>query len=237
MLTRPDARGNLHAVAANIDQMYIVVAPAPAPNQTTIDRYLLAANAQHIEPIIVLNKEDLLEEEQNQLELKELLAVYKSLGLKTMVISAKRLQHLSLLHTSMENRTSVFVGQSGVGKSSIIATLLPHANIKTGEIAANIKQGKHTTTTARLYHLPQLHAKIIDSPGIREFPLWQLDPASLAQGFVEFIPYLHACKFRNCLHYNEPDCAVTAAAKAGKIAAARLNSYQKILAEMQQEQR
>lgn len=236
LLSRPDARGNLHAVAANIDQMFIVVAPAPAPNQTTIDRYILAADADHIEPIIILNKEDLLPD-QDQNALVALIDVYKQINIKTLVISAKKLQHLCLLHAAMENKTSVFVGQSGVGKSSIIATLLPGQNIKIGEISENIKQGKHTTTTTRLYHLPQLNANLIDSPGMREFPLWKLEAATLAQGFVEFRPFLHECKFRNCQHRNEPGCALTAAVNAGKIAPTRLASYQKILADMQQEQR
>lgn len=228
LLSRPDARGNLHAVAANIDQMYIVIAPVPAPNQTTIDRYLLAAEHQNIEPIIILNKEDLLPEDPKHAELLAFLHIYQAIGVKTLIVSAKKLQHLSQLHESMRGKICVFVGQSGVGKSSLIATLLPHHNIKIGEISTNKKLGKHTTTTARLYRIEGLQAAIIDSPGMREFPLWQLDPATLAYGFVEFRPYLQDCKFRNCMHNNEPGCGLIMAVADGKISEARLASYQKI---------
>lgn len=232
LISRPDARGNLHAVAANIDQMFIVIAPKPAPSTTTIDRYLIAANDQNIEPIIVLNKEDLLPDDPQQTELLDLMHIYEAIGVSMIIVSAKKLQHLSLLHNKMVNKTSVFVGQSGVGKSSIIATLLPEVNIKTGDLSTLNPHGKHTTTTARLYHVENLNAMLIDSPGMREFPLWKLDPATLAQGFVEFRPFLHDCKFRNCQHNNEPGCALLNAANAGKISPARLASYQKILSDM-----
>lgn len=234
LLTRPDARGNLHAVGANVDQMFIIIAPKPAPSQTTVDRYLLAARAQNIAPILVINKEDLLNSEPHQQELLELIEVYKKIGVETIIVSAKKLQHLSLLHDRMQNKTSIFVGQSGVGKSSIIATLLPEVNIKTGELSTLSPHGRHTTTTARLYHVENLQAMIIDSPGMREFPLWKLDPATLAEGFVEFIPYLHECKFRNCTHNTEPGCALLNAAASGAISPLRLASYKKILVEMQE---
>lgn len=232
LLSRPDARGNLHAVAANIDQMFIVIAPTPAPNLTTIDRYLLAADSANIEPILVLNKEDLLPDDPQQPELLELLKTYTDIGINTIIVSAKKLQHLSALHEKMLNKTCVFVGQSGVGKSSLIATLLPHEYIKTGELSTLSAHGKHTTTTARLYHIENLNANIIDSPGMREFPLWALDPATLANGFVEFRPFLHDCKYRNCTHTNEPGCALLNAVDNGKISRSRLASYQKILADM-----
>lgn len=234
LISRPDSRGNLHAVAANVDQMFIVIAPTPAPNQTTIDRYLLAAGDQ-IEPILVLNKEDLLPVDPQQKHLLDLVHIYSQIGISTIIVSAKQQQHLSLLHEKMANKTSVFVGQSGVGKSSIIATLLPHMHIKTGELSVMLEQGRHTTTTTRLYHLDDLHANIIDSPGMREFPLWKLEAATLAQGFVEFRPFLHECKFRNCIHNNEPGCALLKAVESGKISHARLTSYQKILASMKQD--
>lgn len=232
LLSRPDARGNLHAVAANIDQMFIVIAPTPAPNLTTVDRYLLAADSANIEPILVLNKEDLLPDDPQQPALLELLKTYTDIGVKTIIVSAKKLQHLSALHEKMTNKTCVFVGQSGVGKSSLIATLLPHEYIKTGDLSTLSAHGKHTTTTARLYHIENLNANIIDSPGMREFPLWTLDPATLANGFVEFRPFLHDCKYRNCTHTSEPGCALLNAADNGKISRSRLASYQKILADM-----
>jgi ribosome biogenesis GTPase len=231
LLSRPDSRGELHAVAANVDHLFIVIAPTPAPSQTTVDRYLIAATVQNIQPIIVLNKEDLLPEDPHHTQLLELLELYKSLQIPCLIVSAKCKSHLSLLDAYLLGKTSVFVGQSGVGKSSIIGTLIPGINIKTGDLSILGKHGKHTTTTARLYHLPQ-GGNIIDSPGIREFPLWPMSPAELAYGFIEFREFLHDCKFRNCTHVNEPSCALLNAAAAGKIKQARILSYQKILASM-----
>ena len=234
LLSRPDARGETHAVAANIDQMFVVIAPTPAPNQTTVDRYLIAAETENIQPILILNKEDLLDNHPDKQQLIDFFNQYKDLGLVTMILSAKQKQHLSLLHQQLDNKISVFVGQSGVGKSSIIDTLLPHHDVKTGALSEQNNQGKHTTTTARLYHLQTGNASIIDSPGIREFPLWPLKPTTLAHGFIEFRPFLQDCKFRNCLHTIEPGCALLNAADAGKISQTRLLSYQKILATMQE---
>jgi ribosome biogenesis GTPase len=236
LLSRPDARGTLHAVAANVDQMCIVIAPTPAPNQTTIDRYLVAAANQNIEALLVLNKEDLLPVAPQQQALLALIKVYKSIGVATIVVSAKHKQNLELLYEQLTNKTSVVVGQSGVGKSSLIETLLPEIGIRTGELSAQTLLGKHTTTNSRLYHLSELHGNIIDSPGMREFPLWKLEAATLAQGFIEFRPYLMDCKYRNCTHLHEPSCGLITAVQADKISAMRLESYQKILTEMIQEQ-
>lgn len=236
LLSRPDARGTLHAVAANVDQMCIVIAPTPAPNQTTIDRYLVAAVSQNIAALLVLNKEDLLPIDPQHQDLLHLVELYKNVGVATIVVSAKQQQHLALLHEQLTNKTSVVVGQSGVGKSSLIATLLPEIEIRTGELSSLTLQGKHTTTNARLYHLPQLQGNIIDSPGMREFPLWKMEPATLAQGFIEFRPYLSDCKYRNCTHLHEPSCGLIGAVNTGKISTTRLESYRKILTEMQQEQ-
>lgn len=233
LLSRPNTRGDMHAVAANIDQMFIVFAPTPPPSQTTIDRYLIAAETEGIKPILVMNKEDLLPNDPHQPELLEFLQQYKNLGVPCLVVSAKERQHISLLDQFLAGKISVFVGQSGVGKSSIISILLPELDIKIGDLSILGEHGKHTTTSARLYHLKQQHGIIIDSPGIREFPLWAMEPAALAYGFIEFRPFLGECKFRNCLHTKEPGCALLNAANTGKIAAARLLSYQKILSGMQ----
>lgn len=230
ILTRPDSRGGLHAVAANVDQMFIIVAPSPAPSQTTIDRYLIAAENQNIIPVIVLNKEDLLLDTPLS-DVLELLNIYRAIGIEVLVVSAKKAFNLIALHEMLRNKTCVFVGQSGVGKSSLIETFLPDANIKVGALSS-LQQGKHTTTNARLYHIPNLNGSIIDSPGMREFPLWQLELATLAYGFVEFRPYLQDCKFRNCTHMHEAHCGLMNAVENGKISPMRLNSYQKIAQNM-----
>lgn len=233
LLSRPDARGELHAVAANVDQLFIVIAPSPAPSQTTVDRYLIAAQLQGIKPILVLNKEDLLTPDPEHQQLLKFCDQYTKLGIDTIIVSAKEKQHINLLLECLTNKISMLVGQSGVGKSSLISTLLPDQSIKIGEISTHVKQGRHTTTTARLYHLPNQTGSIIDSPGIREFPLWHMQAAELANGFLEFKPYAHECKFRNCQHINEPGCAILAAMQQGLISETRVLSYQKILAGMQ----
>lgn len=230
LLSRPDARGIMHAVAANVDQMFIVIAPTPAPNQTTIDRYLIAAEAQNIKPILVLNKEDLIPNTQQAPELLQMLQEYKKIGVDCLLVSARD-NNLSSLAQFLENKISVFVGQSGVGKSSIIGSLIPNLIIRTGELSNQSQQGKHTTTTSRLYHINE-GGSIIDSPGMREFPLWDMQASELVHGFVEFRPFLHECKFRNCKHIHEPGCALLNAVDTGKIAKARLLSYQKILSGM-----
>ncbi len=230
LLSRPDQRGILHAVAANIQQMLIIFAPEPAPSLSTIDRYLIAARQQAIEPILVLNKEDLLTHDNQSSEFTSLLNVYQQIGIKIVSVSVKLVSHLDAIYILMADKNNVVVGQSGVGKSSIIATLLPELNIKVA--VASTTQGKHTTTNARLYHLPH-GGNIIDSPGMREFPLWNIDANALAEAFTEFQPYLTDCQFRNCLHNNEPGCGLLKAVEQGKISVLRLTSYQKILASMQ----
>lgn len=232
LLSRPDSRGELHAVAANIDQMFIIIAPTPAPQPTTVDRYLIAAELQDIQPIVVLNKEDLLPNDPQQKELLMLTTEYARLGIDTIIISAKQQKNIATLQDKLIGKTSVFVGQSGVGKSSIISILLPDHEVKTGDLSVLNQQGKHTTTTTRLYHLPNNAGNIVDSPGIREFPLWPMEAAELARGFIELRPLLGECKFRNCIHVKEPGCALINAADNGKIATFRLQSYQKILADM-----
>ncbi len=236
LLARPDARGELHAVAANIDQMLIVIAPVPPPSQTTIDRYIVVAESTGITPIIILNKEDLLQHASQQAELLEYVKQYENLGIQTILVSAKEKYHLALVEQQLQNKISVFVGQSGVGKSSIIDTFIPEQTVKAGPLSTLGQHGKHTTTTARLYHLPGKQGSIIDSPGIREFPLWEMPAAELALGFIEFKPFLGECKFRNCAHTHEPGCALLHAVSAGKISNVRFQSYQKILAGMPSKQ-
>jgi ribosome biogenesis GTPase len=127
----------------------------------------------------------------------------------------------------------VFVGQSGVGKSSLINVLLPGVDLKVGELSEQTRKGKHTTTTARLFHFPK-GGDLIDSPGIREFALWHLEPERLLDGFVEFRPYLGHCRFRDCKHEHEPGCAILEAIESGKISASRMESYQRILQSLQE---
>lgn len=225
-LCRPDPHGRLKPVAANIDQIVIVIAPAPLPHANLVDRYLIAAEHTGIEPIILLNKTDLIDD-ANREDIENLLEVYPSLGYKVLSASTKHDHGLDELIDALVNRISVFVGQSGVGKSSLISRLLPDVDLKVGALSEKTLKGTHTTTTAQLFHFPS-GGDLIDSPGIREFGLDHLDQETLAQCFVEFRPYLGQCKFRDCQHRREPQCALLEALEQGLIHPRRFASFEHI---------
>ncbi|MFG6175892.1 small ribosomal subunit biogenesis GTPase RsgA [Halomonas sp. THAF12] len=233
VLERPDARGQLKPVAANIDQILIVFAVEPEPHANLIDRYLVAAEATGIAPVLVLNKVDLLPE--NGGELRALLDRYAALDYPVVTTSTARDGGLDALHQRLADRTSVFVGQSGVGKSSLIDRLLPDEDLRIGALSEDSRKGRHTTTTARLYRFAPSDrgdaeaGELIDSPGIREFGLIHLDEVQVAEGFIEFRDLLGRCRFRDCRHRQEPGCALLAAVESGEIHADRFASYRRIV--------
>lgn len=227
VLSRPDSRGQLKMLAANISQIVIVSAALPAPQPFFIDRYLVAAEHAGFHPLLVLNKSDLINAD-NQDEMQTLNQRYEKLGYRVLTLSAKENQHLDSLKQQLEQHISVFVGQSGVGKSSLIAELLPHEDLRVGELSTATSLGKHTTTTAKLFHFPGGGA-LIDSPGIRDYTLNHLSQHQIASGFVEFQPYLGLCKYRDCSHSHEPHCALIAAAENGEINQNRLKSFYHIV--------
>lgn len=228
ILERPDNFGKLKPVAANMSQMLIVIAVEPEPQQNLIDRYLVAAELMQIKPVIVLNKIDLLTPEKQTI-IKPLIELYQSLGYDISQISCSRHfePKLDNLPQLIDQQTSIVVGQSGVGKSSLINTLLPEAKLATGELSATTGEGTHTTTQAKLFHLPS-GGQLIDSPGIRDFGLWHISPQQLQVGFIEFNDHLGGCRFRDCKHENEPGCAILAAVENGQISARRFDSYLRI---------
>lgn len=228
ILQRPDINGNLRIIASNIDQVFIVVAHKPELNEGLIDRYLVAAENSHIKPVILLNKIDLLQEQQLE-ELKSRLSLYQDIGYPVIYTSAKQAHGLDSLIKVLNDNNNIFVGQSGVGKSSLINTILEDSNARIGEISEATGKGKHTTTTAYLYPLKQNQGHIIDSPGVREFGLVKLNEQEVAEGFIEFRPFIGYCKFRNCAHKNEPGCALLDAVKENKISQQRWDSYQRII--------
>lgn len=230
ILERPDNFGNLKAVAANVNQMLIVVACEPEPQANLIDRYLVAAELMNIRPVLILNKADLLTAD-NQDEINQLLRCYAELGYHTVKIISSRHQapQLEELPSLIDQHTSIVVGQSGVGKSSLINTLLPHAKLAVGGLSETTREGTHTTTQAKLFHLPA-GGQLIDSPGIRDFGLWHINPQQLQHGFIEIAAQLGSCKFRDCQHEQEPGCAVNAAVASGEIGEQRFTSYQRIKA-------
>ncbi len=230
LLERPDNFGRLKAVAANIDQMLIVISPSPSPQPNLIDRYLVAAELMNIRPILVLNKADLLDQYNEEL-IAELLELYQQLGYATVHVISSRHQTplLNQLPELINEHTSIVVGQSGVGKSSLINTLLPDAKLAVGDLSMATGEGTHTTTQAKLFHLPT-GGKLIDSPGIRDFSLWHIDIEQLQHGFIEIAQQLGRCRFRDCKHEQEPGCAIQAAVDSGDIDEVRFDSYERIKA-------
>lgn len=224
VLGRPDKRGQLKPVAANISQVMIVIAPKPEISWALLDSYLVMAEYLHLQACIVLNKIDM---PCNNLK-QQLLQQYEHLGYTILFTSHDDQKHHKLLQSTLNNQTSVFVGQSGVGKSSLIAGILPlESEIQTGAISTRTELGTHTTSSSCLYHLPTGGA-LIDSPGVREFGLWHMPIAEIAKGYREFKPYISQCKFRNCNHLDNLGCALLAAVKENLITRNRYDNYVKI---------
>lgn len=227
LLSRPDPRGQLKPVAANIDFIVLVITPEPAPSSVLIDRYLVAAELQNIPIRILLNKTDLITD-LNEAMLEELLSMYRAIGYPVLESSVVNERGLDELKQQLDQHISVFVGQSGVGKSSLVNALLPGVNAKVGELSENSRLGRHTTTNARLFHFPS-GGSLIDSPGIREFGLWHLEPDQVIDGYRDFSRWRFDCRFRDCKHQREPGCALQAAAERGDIHPQRLKNYFAIL--------
>ncbi len=212
-------------LAANVTQIAIVLAAVPSFYEELLNRCLIAAEAAGIRALIVLNKADLPETAAALQQLES----YRTLGYTVQTLSAA--QDAAPLLPWLHGQCSVLVGQSGMGKSTLVNALLPEVNARTQEISAVLDSGKHTTTSARLYHL-DLESDLIDSPGLQEFGLNHLDRDVLERAFVDFRPYLGKCRFNNCRHLREPDCAVLGAVGAGAIIPARLEVYHKLMGEL-----
>jgi len=230
VLSRPDVYDGVKPIAANISQILIVSSVLPVFNSDIIDRYLVAAEQTGITPVIVLNKTDLLStiDSVEQDKIATQLKIYQDIGYQVLYASSKSRDGISELKQQLENNTSIFVGQSGVGKSTLVNALMPDLGLLTKEVSENSGLGQHTTTVARLYHFDD-GGDLIDSPGIREFGLWHLTPEQVCHGFIEFSDFLGLCKFRDCKHQSDPGCALIEAGKNKKINPARLASFQRIL--------
>jgi ribosome biogenesis GTPase len=213
-------------IAANVTQIVIVLAVVPSFYEELLNRCIAAAENQRISLVIVLNKFDLVGESAAAMDR---LALYSDLGYRVIPLSAKR--DISPLRPALSGQVSVLIGQSGMGKSTIINALIPGAGATTAEISASLDSGRHTTTHARLYHL-DAGSDLIDSPGMQEFGLHHLTQQDIAEAFIEFRPLLGHCRFHNCRHLVEPGCAIAQSEAEGKINARRLEAYRKLVREI-----
>jgi ribosome biogenesis GTPase len=227
VLERSDRVSRMRPLAANIDQILVVVAPQPAHDAFLIDRYVVASELAGTTPLLLFNKADLLDPVCTATPADEL-HEYAAIGYTILMTSARDNTGIEELAQALVNRTSILVGQSGVGKSSIIKRLLPERDIQIGKLSEASGQGVHTTTRTALYHLPQ-GGDLIDSPGVRDFRLGETTAAELARGFREFRPFLAACRFPDCRHLSEPGCAVAEALRGGAIAERRMTSYRELM--------
>ena len=213
-------------IAANVDQLWLVVALEPHYEFDLIDRYLIMAENSNLPIGIVINK---IELSKNEKQLNEDFEHYITLGYEIHSLSVKSGINVDTFKEKLVNKSHIFLGQSGVGKSSLINSLIPDLELRVNEISIKSKLGKHTTTNTTLYHIPS-GGDLIDSPGVREFQLDNLSEEQIVRGFREFKALSDKCRFRNCRHINEPDCAIKVALENGDISNNRYESYLNILA-------
>ncbi len=229
-LARPDNNNRVRPVAANLNQIVVVIATRPSFEYGMLDRYLVAAELMDATPVIVVNKSDTLDDESRH-KLEQRLGIYRDIGYAQLFTSTRTTDGLMELHRQLKSHTSILVGQSGVGKSSLVQALLPDLDIRIGALSQVTGLGRHTTTATMLYHLPD-GGDLIDSPGVRDFTLCQVPAEELARGFREFEPFLGTCRFHNCLHISEPGCAVQDAVRKGTINEQRFRNYDQLVTSM-----
>ncbi len=222
LLQRMDGFGHIKSVAANITQLVICIAVKPEPNLFLLDQYLLSAEQQNITPVILLNKIDLLlKKNEDPFGISK---IYGSIDYQIIPVSIKGRLGLDRLRSLFDDNISVLSGVSGVGKSSITAALLPQEEIKIAEISEVNEEGRHTTRTSRLYHLPN-NGQLVDTPGVRGFNPLLDSTQQVSAGFKEVTRHSENCRFSNCRHLNEPQCAVIKAVADGQIAESRYQNF------------
>lgn len=230
----PHKKNQKHIVAANMDQaMLICTVKEPRTSNGFMDRFLVTAAAYHIPVLLVFNKKDIYKEKDLD-KFAELQALYEDIGYKVLLVSAETQDGIDTLTEEMRNKTTLMSGHSGVGKSSLINCLLPGLDLRTKAVSGWSGKGLHTTTYAEMYDLP-VGGKLIDTPGVREFGVVDIPKTEISHYFLEMQPYISQCQFNNCLHMNEPGCAVKAAVDAGDIDVDRYVSYASILDSIQEE--
>ena len=227
LLERPNKGSQTRPVAANIDQIFVVFATEPYCDFLLIDQYLAICENRNINALLIYNKVDLATTENIEQEL----ATYLNLGYNLFRVSAKESIGMNALQQALSNKISIFTGQSGVGKSSLTNTLIPDKELKTNTVSAITKHGRHTTTAATLYHLPE-GGDLIDSPGVAIFGLAGLSEYQLAHGYREFQPFIEHCKFNDCRHVKDKGCAIRSAVESGTISKTRYQRFLKLREKM-----
>lgn len=227
VLQRPSRGEQIRPVAANIDTIFVVFAVEPDCDFLLLDQYLVICENCNIDAALVLNKVDLGCSDAIEQELQK----YQNQGYRLYRVSANHNIGLDELHTVLASQTSMFAGQSGVGKSSLTNALLPDRTLKINSVSETTRHGRHTTTAATLYHLPG-GGDLIDSPGVAIFGLAGLSEAELAWGYREFQPFIGKCRFNDCRHVNDKDCAVREAAENGSIPPSRYQRFLKLREKM-----
>ncbi len=218
-----------HILAANIDQAFLLVTIDHPPTfPSFIDRFLATAEAYNIETVLLFNKVDLYDEKLN-IKKNDLIKIYKKIGYQCIEISVTEKINITEVEKLMKDKVNIFAGHSGVGKSSLINVIATDLNLKIAQISTQHKQGQHTTTFAEMFELP-FGGYIIDTPGIKGFGVVDFEQNEIGDFFREFFALKHLCKFNNCLHVNEPECAVKEALLKGEIAPSRYKSYLQLLA-------
>jgi ribosome biogenesis GTPase len=226
VFARANHKGQKQNIAANVDNQIVVIAVEPQPTRDLINRYLIGAYHCNTEAVLVFNKNDL-----DPHYFDENIKLYQELGYKTLSTNATAQKDFSVLKEWMDKKTSIFVGMSGVGKSSISQIILENT-IKTGAISKKTGKGSHVTSVTQMYKIPHSTGFLIDSPGVWEYGLWKMDAADIAAGFIEFHQYINQCKFSNCTHVHEPKCGVKQAVEEKLIHQQRYDSYLRIMDSM-----
>ncbi len=223
VLARPDYSGRKKPLAANLTLLVIVVAPEPAPSEYLLDQYLVTAETIGVPALIAINKIDLITGESGE-QFNQRIQLYQDIGYPVARICAHTKHGLDPMIERLRDETSILVGQSGVGKSSIINALLPDLDLQVGRLSKTTKLGRHTTSASTCYSLPT-GGELIDSPGVRSFRLLRLSRRQLEHGFKEFRPFSGHCQFNDCKHLHEPGCAIKQAVARGDISQQRLDNF------------
>ena len=233
LLLKTGFAGAKKPIAANIGQLVVVTAIKPKPNPYLIDRYLTAAENLPAKALIIINKVDLIDYETKRI-IDDLSSLYQSIGYNVIISSMKKNLGVDEISKALSNTTSILVGLSGVGKSSIVKAILPKEDIKIGSTSEATGEGKHTTTVSAFYHLKD-GGIIIDSPGVRDFTPINKSQDEITKGFADVRKYSGACKFTNCSHKNEPHCALKQAVAEGNLNEQRFNNYLRLLEEFNEQ--